>query len=202
MSQEIKEAILDCADYYGVVLNPKVLTMYCADLCDLNPKIIISAYIQWRKDPKNTRMPLPAQIRATINPDLDDRKLSIEISRQIENAISKHGWNWEDGYFSPNGVYWESNNKIFFSFKEALLEELGPIGFAVITRMGWLNLRNKANEMEPGTFHAQLRDTIDSTIYLERSGVNLAKLEFPKKNNELNSIGANILNLLNFDKKT
>jgi len=130
---------------------------------------------------------LPAELREAINPLVDKKAFATELARKIDKAISRHGYNWDKGFFGPNGIYWENDQgHIFTSFKEAVISEIGPVGWHVVcARGGWLNTRNSANEMEQGIFFAQMREQIAASLQLSEQGVDVAKIVMPTKEKTL-----------------
>lgn len=186
------------AQMYGRELNKTSLKIMIDAVEDLELKDVICAFTEWVKTSKQSRYPLPADIRQIVQPETDDKSLAIVLARKLDKAISTHGYNWEEGYFGANGNYWEGAMRAQFpSFKEAVLSELGPIGWATIRlKGGWKQTCQSANEMEEGMFIAQTRDLVQSNMELERQGVDLAKLDMPKPKNEITSANESIKSLL------
>lgn len=167
--------------YYSKQLNPHALSMMVSDLEDLPPELVLLAIKKYRQDPRNKTFPLPAQIREVLLPKTDDRALSIELSRKILRALTKHGWCWSHGYFENGKPYFEDDkgNK-FDNFKDAVISELGELGWQLIeSRGGWQNLSKMANEQEEGIYAAQLRDQIEAILKNKRAGVDISKIAIP-----------------------
>lgn len=142
----LKETILLTHEYYnpGRPMSDQVLLMYASDLADLDEQVCMAAYEAWRRDEKNTRAPLPAQIRGLINPSIAPEALAREIAARIVGAITSHGWN--------NG----KSAELF----------IGPVGWAAVQRVGgWAYLcENMGTRLSPTTFQAQVRDQIEANL--------------------------------------
>lgn len=176
--------------YYSKQLNPHALSMMVSDLEDLPPELVLLAIKKYRQDPRNKTFPLPAQIREVILPKTDDRSVSIELSRKILKALNKHGWCWSNGYFENGKPYFEDDkgNK-FDNFKDAVVSELGELGWHVIeSRGGWSNLSKMANEQDEGIYNAQLRDQIESIIRNKKAGIDVSRMPLPSP--EIESVAA------------
>lgn len=180
MSQKIKECIVLTAAYYNYNLRPEVLNMHCEDLKDYDEQKVLNAYVAYRKDFKNRSMPLPAQIIQIMNPKMDSRDFANELARKIDKAVSKFGYAWQDGVFFNGERYFEGGGRYHWTFKEAVIAELGPLGWhAICLRGGWLSVRNSANEMEEGIFIAQMRDQLQSSYNLQQQGIDVTMIEMP-----------------------
>lgn len=144
MTNALKETIILTASYYGRTLSPQVLAMYVEDLEDLPPADVIATYKAWRRNPKNTQFPLPAQIRGIIQPEVDPDSAAREIASRIVGAISKCGW----------------------SQPKAAQEYMGDIGWEIVRRNGgWEHVcQHHGVSIDPGTFHAQSRDIAKSML--------------------------------------
>ena len=183
--KKISALILQTAIYYNRQINKQVIAMMLDDLLDIPAGLIINAYNVYRKNPANKHFPMPAQIRSIVYPEtlLSERDIANELVRKIENAVKKHGWNWESGIFSNGEFYWNGSNSRYKSFKEAVCSEVGEVGWsAICARGGWQCVRNSANQMDEGTFVAQLRDQIESLIRIKKSGVDITQLVISSEN--------------------
>lgn len=138
MTNALKETIILTASYYGRTLSPQVLAMYVEDLEDFPPADVIAAYKAWRRNPKNTQFPLPAQIRGIIQPEVDPDSAAREIASRIVGAISKCGWS------NPTGAR----------------EYMGEVGWEIVRRFGgWTYVcENHGVSLQPAAFMAQARD--------------------------------------------
>lgn len=89
--KQLKALLVVMGAYYGQELLDSVVTMYAEDLKDLSFEDVNRALTEYRRDPKNTRCPLPAMIRARIEPDSNPESEAIFISNLIVQAISRVG---------------------------------------------------------------------------------------------------------------
>ena len=130
--------------YYRSKLDDQVLIMYANDLEDLDFTLVKNALDQYRRNPKNKTLPLPAQIREIIQPEIDSDSLAKEIASRITGAISKFGW-------SNSG---------------SAREFIGEDGWAVVERSGgWMYLcENHGITIDHGTFQAQSRDLLKARL--------------------------------------
>lgn len=149
MSPEIKEAILMAANYYGRPISEPVLRMYAEDLEGLDPRAVVKAYRQYRRNPKHTQFPLPAQIRSLIEPAQDDDSAARDAASRIIGAVRKHG------YTQPQEAH---------AF-------IGEVGWSVVSRLGgWVALCQSMNDRDVPTLTAQFRDLATSVIKRTRMG--------------------------------
>lgn len=89
--KKVKAGYVALSAYYQRPLEDYVLRMYAEDLEDMPFGVVIDAMIQWRKNPKNRTLPLPAELRNQVTPALTDEQLAIESVARIVQAMSKHG---------------------------------------------------------------------------------------------------------------
>lgn len=181
------------AEIWGVIaatcgkdLNQVSLKMMVDAVDDLPGNEVVAALQRWFRETKTHRFPLPAEVRYLVRPKPSSRVVAIELARKIDKALMSHGYVWESGYFSSNGYLWESNTgsgRISFpSFKDAVIAELGEIGWhAICSRGGWSRLIESQKVMDEGQFIAQLRDQIESSTILAEQGVDVAMIEMPKR---------------------
>jgi hypothetical protein len=130
------------AAYYRVRLDDQVLRMYAEDLSDLELSDVRQALDFYRKNPKNRVMPLPANVRGEIAPEIDPDSAAREIASRITLAISQRG-------------SWQSNEA---------RQDVGEIGWEVVRRFGgWQYVCEQVGvTLDPGTFTAQTRDLAKS----------------------------------------
>lgn len=147
---QILEAIVLTAAYYGRDISPDVLRMYADDLSDLRPESVIEAYTVYRRNPKNRTMPLPAQIREIIEPQVDDDTLAREAASRIVAAVPKFG----------------------YMQGQAAKSYVGELGWRVVDRYGgWQTVcRNLGDTLDVGTFQAQAREIARAQATLARAG--------------------------------
>lgn len=165
--KQIKILWIKLSAYYQSQVRDEVLDMYAEDLADLPPQKVLSAMEEYRKSPKNTRMPLPAQIRALCNPAVDDESLAKEAAARIPQAIRRYG------YTNP---------------AEAR-EFIGPLGWQVVERNGgWQSLCETMTDQQLGFFQAQARELVKAHIQLSRAGIMGQAPTLPTAKNELSEI--------------
>ncbi len=180
-------ALVTTAKLYDKEIGIDVAKLVIDDLEDLHFDQCLQALVSFRRDSKNKFWPRASDIRAIINPPLDSRTIAIEMARKIDKAVAKHGWVWQEGFYAvKDGIsfrYWnDSDGNIFYSFKEAVISELGDIGWHTIcARGGWLRVRDSANSMEEGIFISQMRDQIQASIALKQQGLDITMIEMPKR---------------------
>lgn len=93
MSKAIKREIILTAAYYGRELFDDVVNMYCDDLEEYSEHVVIEAYKEYRRNPKNKFMPLPAQIIEIIDPVETTESQAVESSARIFSAVTRFGHN-------------------------------------------------------------------------------------------------------------
>lgn len=210
--QKFAHDLVLTAKFYDKDLPFDVAKMIVDDVCDLDFNSCLNALVLYRRNKENRTWPKSADIRAIVNPKLDSRAFAVELARKIDRAVSKHGWNWSQGVYGgqhEDGSHWfywnDSAGNAYYSFQEAAIAELGDIGWhAICSRGGWSNVTSSANDMEEGMFIAQMRDQIQSSILLAESGVDITRIEMPKKP-ELDTKNGDLergsINILEYRKK-
>lgn len=163
MSREknIIRILVGLAEYYDKSLTETQLAMYTQDLEGLDPRQIELAAMQYRREPKNTRFPLPAALRALIEPETDDHTIAVDLAGRVAAAIEAKGyvWAWNGGY------------KPHKTFGEAVAADLGTVAWEVIQRYGgWQRIHDAYFDMDRGMFNAVIRERILSTLKLSRAG--------------------------------
>lgn len=138
--KELKKGIIMTAAYYGRDLKPEVVAMMADDLIDLPFDDVSKAYSDYRKDPKNRTMPLPAQIRDIVQPASTPESDGREGAARITQTIVKFGW---------------ANPTDARNF-------LGEHVWSVVESFGGWNYicTNHGMSIDPGAFHAQARERI------------------------------------------
>ncbi len=153
-AKEIMNLIIQNSAYYGQKLEDIVVRMYAEDLSDLPLDQLKAAFAMLRRDPKITRMPLPAVVRATIKPSLNPDDQGREIAAKIISAIKSCGWT------NPAGA----------------AKEIGEIGMRVVDGMGgWTHVCETVTSNNQLTFQAQCRDL--ASTYVKRETFDQIQLE-------------------------
>jgi hypothetical protein len=137
----IQETIILTASYYRQVMDPAVLDMYAEDLIDLPLSEVIEAYRTYRRDPKNRTMPLPAHIRAIVQPIRTIESTARDGASRIQQAIVRYGY---------------SNESEARKF-------LGEKTWSVVRSFGGWNYicSNHGITIDPGVFYAQARERLN-----------------------------------------
>lgn len=89
--QQLKELFVATALYYGQDLHNQALELYVSDLEDLPFAEVAQALKDLRREVRTTRCPLPAAIRAKLNPEVDPEARAALIANEIVEAIGRVG---------------------------------------------------------------------------------------------------------------
>lgn len=160
-----KQIYIKLSAYYQRPIDDAILVMYCEDLADLPFDRVELAFQNYRRDPKNTNLPLPAKLRAMVEPNHDTDALAIEAASRIVRAVSKFG------YPSPGEAR----------------EFIGELGWRVVERTGgWGYVcENLGTEISLTTFQAQARDLCRATINIAKTGMDNMPIAIDKRGNDL-----------------
>lgn len=146
--QQLKAYIALTAAYYGQELADAVVAMYAEDLSDLPLEAVKAAITQIRRDPKVTRFPLPAVIRARLEPQDTPEDSARLAESEVWEAVGRYGW--------PNAR--DAQNAI------------GELGWEGVTRFGgWVRVCEAAND-NPTAFRAQMRNVLESVYRRAQQG--------------------------------
>jgi hypothetical protein len=102
------------AEVYGEKLGLDRLRLYLSALSDLTTEQLEEAINEIMRDPRVTRFPLPAAIRARVKPGDDVDSMAIEAANRIWEALARCGHN------NPGSAR----------------EFIGELGWAVVQRQG------------------------------------------------------------------
>lgn len=148
MTQSHKAIILSASMFYREPISDEALLMYAEELSDIDPGLLLEALKDLRKDPKITRLPLPAVIRSRATPSLNEQDRARIIAARIITGVSKIG------------PYEISRTKEF----------LGPMGWAVVEAMGgWQFICTSITNENLTSYQAQLRDLASAFVNGKRS---------------------------------
>jgi len=192
--------LVKTAKFYDKDIGLDIAKIIVDDLQDLSFESCMNALQIYRNDNKNKFWPKSSDIRAIVNPEPDSRDFATVLARKIDLAVKKYGWVWSEGYFSAEHgqPYFVGGGKSFWSWKEAVIEELGVEGWNYIQSMGgWLQVRDSANEMNEGQYIAQTRDYIQSSYRLKKQGIEVEKIQIENKNNISSLEKVDLIKLLN-----
>lgn len=171
--QENRKRILvlwiELAEYYGMVLTDSQLRNYADDCAHYEAKALERGMELWRKNPRNTRLPLPAQLLASMGGGAS-RADAGAIALSLVGAVKRHDYTWTMRLNTPY---------VGGSFEAEFRNELGDVAWEVVRMAGgW--------SMFCGTFHdcgnetaflAQIRDATEHVLTTKRGQVTA----FPKK---------------------
>lgn len=157
--KKLKMLIVNVADYYSKELKPAVITMMAEDLREFEYENVEAAFSKYRKQDKNFRFPMPAQIREIILQKLDNSSNAREIAAKVLESVSKFGYT---------------------SGTEAR-EYIGEVGWRAVERFGgWLYIcQNLGVTIQLTTFNAQIRDLCEAT--LKSFDAEFIAIEYQKK---------------------
>lgn len=192
--------LVKTAKFYDKDIGLDIAKIIVDDLQDLPFESCMNALQIYRNDSKNKFWPKSSDIRAIVTPEPDSRDFATVLARKIDLAVKKYGWVWSEGYFSAEHgqAYFVGGGKSFWSWKEAVIEELGIEGWNYIQSMGgWLQVRDSANEMNEGQYIAQTRDYIQSSYRLKKQGIEVEKIQIENKNNISSLEKVDLIKLLN-----
>ena len=134
--QKLKALLVATSMYYGQKLPDDVLNLYVEDLADLAFAEVVQHICEIRRDPKTTRCPLPAVIRARVCPEIDSEAEAVEAVSRIVQAVANIG------------PYRTEDARAF----------VGELGWFVVTREGgWQNVCQVLTEENIGALKAQWR---------------------------------------------
>lgn len=132
--KKLKAGYVALSAYYQRPMDDFVVRMYVDDLAPMTFSEAVEAMVNWRKNPRNKTVPLPAELKAISKPDLTDEQLALESVSRIVQAISKYGHTNED------------RAKAF----------IGELGWAVVVREGgWPRMCAIENTRELSFLKAQ-----------------------------------------------
>lgn len=130
------------AMYFQRQVTKEVVSLMVDDLQDLPYEKVVKAYQTIRKDPKTQGFPLPAKIRAIVEPVPTPEAEGREAVERIKLAIAKFGW--------PQGA--------------AAKEFIGPIGWRIVEGMGgWMRVCESDFIHNPGLL-AQARNRAEDLV--------------------------------------
>lgn len=148
--QKLKALFVATAMYFGQDIPDQALRLYVEDLEDLPFDRVASALCDVRRDPRTTRCPLPAVIRAKVNPESDPEAEAVEAVSRITHAIARIG---------PYRV-------------EEAREYIGPLGWIVVQREGgWEAVCGILTDDNIGILKAQWRQMAVAQFKRAKAGL-------------------------------
>jgi len=170
--KELKKGIYQMAVYYNRNLPPEVILMMAEDLSGYDFASILRAFKAYRSDPKNSAFPLPAKIIGMIEGNKSERIEAGCLAIKLDQLAQRFGSTWNDGTFydAKNNIFRAENNKLFWSFEEALRESAGDLAVKIISKWGgWKAFAASSQNTSQGQFVAQLRDFIEGFAIEEKT---------------------------------
>lgn len=144
----IASMLIDMAKFYGYELDKRQLQLYVEVLSGFPESVVLQAGREYVQNVSNTRFPIPPHsiLKKHLPAEPLGKDLAIETVTRIEEAIRKFG---------------------YMKGSEAA-EYVGPVGWSVITRMGWVSIcENKFTD----ALRAQLRDAVTAAMNLGDAGL-------------------------------
>lgn len=136
---EFRTEVFKMAAYYREKVDDFVLDMYAEEFAEagLTLQQIRYGYLQLRKNPRVTRLPLPSAVIQAVRPELDPMEEAKEMAGTIMKAISKCG--------SPS--------------PRSARDMIGEVGWEVVVRMGgWNSLCASVTHENETSYMAQMRE--------------------------------------------
>jgi hypothetical protein len=139
------------AYYRQPEVSDTVLKTYASDLAEHDYVLVVDALTKYRKNPKNTRPPLPANIIEILTPSVSPDAVAREIAGRTVEAIR------DFGYTRPTEAR----------------EYVGPEGWSVILALGgWEHFcREHGVTIDPGVYQAQCRDRVKDQVQHGRPAI-------------------------------
>lgn len=157
--KKLKALFVATSMYYGQQLQNEALALYVEDLSDLSFDSVSAALAEFRRDQRIIRVPLPAIIRAKINPEPIDQDDDREAAGRILAAISRCGW----------------------CNQEQARNYIGELGWAVVQMQGgWEAVCGMVDEGNLPSFQAQWRDLAGSIRRRSAAGLQNFPPPLPK----------------------
>lgn len=147
----IKKLILDDADYWGTPMSEGRLNAFANQLSSFEPVEILKSMMLYRGEAGRSRMPMPADLIARMNQDLDSDSKGKLIASRVYEAVGRFG------YANP------SEAKAF----------VGDAAWRLIARFGgWTYICQELGVSIPvSTFIAQMRDIATATDKASKIGI-------------------------------
>lgn len=169
--KKLKQLIVMTAAYYREALEDEIVKMYAADLEDLSFEKVSVAFLLYRRNARNRRSPLPADIRSTIAPPETDEDVARDAATRIIAAVGKRGYYWALGFVHGGITCWDGGDRTFPSFEAALTEEVGGVGARAVAKVGgWGAVHQMVSSSEVTVVAAQLRELALSIRRRVRAG--------------------------------
>lgn len=188
--------IAECAYFYGKTdLDREKISMFINVISKFysNPfSEIIKAFDLYMHDSKNRFFPNPSQLREYLEKKVDAKLEADSLARKIDKAILTYGQSWGEGYFDgfyendrskPKLYYIGKDRKKHATFKEAIISEVGEIGFGIIERRGgWKQFCISGQNNYDNNFFSRLRDSCEYEIRTDAfNSINENQLDYEEQ---------------------
>jgi hypothetical protein len=194
--------LIQMAKFYDHDISEQALDLYIQVFKPFSFEQVKHAAMSYMADTKNSRFPIPPHKIMDIykKAQPDDREVGVELARTVYSLVVNRGLNWQDGFWSEHGNYFEGNRGDFkASFKDAFISVTGPIAWNAVQKFGgWERVCDACNNMDQGIFVAQFRDHVQTVMSMSKNGIDVSKLDMPQKKTEHGLISAKntLLNLI------
>lgn len=140
---------------------------------------------EYSKNKFNKTFPTPIQLRPYLDVEPESISIANDLSRVIKSLTGKRGYNWNQGrYFDGELSIYEGKDQNFWTFKEAVMSEVGILGWEVIKKYGgWAYVCQDANENQ--NFIPQMREFIKSTIEFQKNDISIENIQITSNNEKL-----------------
>lgn len=157
--QQIKTSLIGFATIVGRDLNEFALAAFYDAISDLPSEQVLHVLKNWFKTNRN--FPHPADIRASIMPEMNNEDNALEVANAIIAAISRYG------YTNP---------------KSAQLH-IGSLGWEVVNRMGgWKHMCETCTHGNENTLRSQIRTFAETVSKRAKRGELDQRPELPQSN--------------------
>lgn len=173
---EVGQSWIGLAQMYGRDIPQIALKIMLDAIDDLPSKEIIHALVDWSRNSKQNRHPLPAELREMLKKELSIEARANEAANRIRQAITRIGW----------------------SEPVKAKEFMGDLAWAIVERSGgWTYIcENHGVDLNPLTFHAQARDSAKAIIESSKLGHIDRPMLLDERKGNLESIGNGISALI------
>jgi hypothetical protein len=166
------ELLVATSAFFARELPDISLRMYAKILMEHEPDFVFEAMRNVMRDPKIRQMPTPAQILETVKPVITPTDDARDVAALLGKACRKKGDLWSAGFFQDGRAHFEGGGKMHNTFEEAVIAEVGEVGFEVIRRIGgWGSFYTLWNNTTDSHFMAQMRDLAETVSKKSLGGV-------------------------------
>ncbi len=169
--EKLTEAITALCGFFNKDMPDIAFRMYAKLLMEHPFDSVMDAVQRVLRDPSVRAMPTPAQVMATVHPPISPAADARDVATILFATCRKKGDFWNAGTFVNGQLYFEGKGQFWPTFEEALMAEVGEVGFAVVKRYGgWGAFWSVYNLSPDGVFLAQVRDLAETLEYKAMGG--------------------------------